>query len=602
MSFLTIVSGSPSGERYLLNKNRSSVLGRSQGCEICLRDPLVSRQHARVYWEREQWWIEDHGSRNGTLVNGRPIAEAHRLERGDRLELGKTTLVFETTVKLLPQAWADNPVLSSPVQEEAAFETAIELQASRSHAFEKPDLEILCRVAMVLNSDRQMARLVRELLKTLREAYQAETACIFLGEAPQPPFQPTLVLSDIPSPKISQTVVWHSIRLRQAVCVRDSQAELPADDVLNLPHETSHSLLCAPLVYRERPIGALLVDRHGREQFDRSSLYLFVAIVQMVATAIHHARQIETLERASVAQEQPAGVLDSLTGSSAAVEALRQAIVRAAASDDPVLISGERGTGKNEVARAIHESSPRAASPLLWLNVLAIAPERADAALFGKVSDEAATAQSEGLGLIEQAHGGTLVIEHVAELPLPVQAQVLRYLQTLKFRRIGGHRRQFADARIIATAGEPLDTAVREGRCDLHLCEALNRMSIDVPPLRARADDIVHLARRYLKSLAPHADRRPPAIAPSATRALAAYSWPGNLHELRCTLERALLLVDGDSIGIQHLPGELVEQVQQAVDSTAVEDTPGAARTKKAHKARSSKSTSSLPTAERPKA
>jgi DNA-binding NtrC family response regulator len=193
-------------------------------------------------------------------------------------------------------------------------------------------------------------------------------------------------------------------------------------------------------------------------------------------------------------------------------------------------------------------------------------------ALFGMVQGDESDTDTASLGVIEKAHGGTLVIENIGALSRALQTELLVYLQTLKFKRIGGTRRHLADTRLIVTNREPLDTGGADGRFDSALLKVIQKLTVAVPALRHRLEDVVDLARRLAKHFAPQADRRQPEFAPAVTHALATYRWPGNLHELRCVIERALLLAEGDTLQANHLPSDLLIQVKHAREATIAED------------------------------
>jgi len=573
MTHLTIISGEASGSRHNLEKAPLTI-GRSRECQIQLRDPMVSRRHARVYFASGQYWVEDLGSRNSTLVNGQKIANAQALHSGDRLEIGETTLVFESEVSSSTQSEVVEPRSPAEGLEETVFEDSVGPLWFLEQPFEANSLEILYRIASILNAGLGLPHLVRDSLGAIRSFFKANTACFFLTEQLAPLIQPTLVLSDEPSPPVSQRVVLFSLRSRRAVCVRDTRAELPPTDVVNQTGAaTGRSLMCAPLIHSEKVFGAILVDHLQPNYFDHRSLASFTAIAHLIGGAGAQAQRIERLEaEVRMAQGGPAST-EALTGVSPAIAKLHRQITEAAHAEEPVLIVGEYGSGKHEAAQAVHQNSPRQAGPLVWFHVLAT--EEADLAsvLFGVSQGDANGVDQPGSGRVEAAHGGTLVIEEIGALPRQLQKELLAFLRTLKFQRVGAQRQYFSDARLIVTTSQPLEEAVLAGRFDPDLFAAIGVLTIVVPPLRDRGDDVVELAKRLVQELAPRVGRRKISLSAPVIQAFQVYRWPGNIRELRSVIERMVARARGDELVIPDLPGEILEQVHRIVPPTELEKT-----------------------------
>ncbi len=257
------------------------------------------------------------------------------------------------------------------------------------------------------------------------------------------------------------------------------------------------------------------------------------------------------IERAT---PRPARVVDTgLVGSSAAMAAVRDRITRVAASDAPVLVTGESGTGKELVARAIHAASPRSAGPLVVVNCAAIPPALVESELFGHVRGAFTDAHTDHAGLFASAHGGTLFFDEVAELPLDVQPKLLRALQEHAIRPVGGAAELTVDVRVVAATNRDLDTMVAAGKFREDLYYRVHVLQVALPPLRARGDDVLELARHFLRAQA----LEPEALAPDAAAALASHGWPGNVRELESALVHALAIAGGQPITRAHLPDRI---------------------------------------------
>lgn len=238
-------------------------------------------------------------------------------------------------------------------------------------------------------------------------------------------------------------------------------------------------------------------------------------------------------------------------------EAMREAlrlVERVAPSDASVLITGESGTGKELIAHAIHRLSNRADASFVDLNCAAFQESLLESELFGYEAGAFSGAKGRKLGLIELADGGTLFLDEITELPTQLQSKLLRAIETRTFYRVGGVRKVEVNVRIVAATNRNLDEVVSDGRFRADLLYRVNGFQIALTPLRERPDDIVPLATHLLKQLGgPH----PPELTPEALNALRAYSWPGNVRQLRNCLERAVLLSNDGRITVNELPPEV---------------------------------------------
>jgi two-component system response regulator AtoC len=247
-----------------------------------------------------------------------------------------------------------------------------------------------------------------------------------------------------------------------------------------------------------------------------------------------------------------------ILGTSEGAEAVRAFGRRAAAVDAPVLLTGESGTGKGLLARAIHDGSARARRPFVAVNCAGIPESLFESEFFGHRRGAFTGAVGSRRGLFEQAHGGTLFLDEIGELPPPLQAKLLTAIEDGEIRPLGGERAVRVDVRLIAASGVDLELAVREGRFRRDLYHRLLVLSCRLPPLRERAGDIEYLARHFLHAAAARYGRPVRAIAPAALARLRAHAWPGNIRELSHAIEAAVLAADGDRIEPTHLPPTLL--------------------------------------------
>jgi two-component system nitrogen regulation response regulator NtrX len=261
-------------------------------------------------------------------------------------------------------------------------------------------------------------------------------------------------------------------------------------------------------------------------------------------------RQIEELKRRAGGEEELLGISPSLNQ-------LRQAIERAAPTGSRVLITGPAGVGKEVVARLLHLSSKRAEGPFVVINCAAMHPQRVEAELFGI---ERTVEGITKIGTFEQAHGGTLVLDEVADMPLETQGKIVRVLQEQTFERVGGAKRVEVDVRVMATTNRDLPTEIAAGRFREDLFYRLNVVPLRLLPLRERREDIPILANHFMEWAAKNAGLPPRPIGEDAMAALQSYDWPGNARQLRNVMDWLLIMASGDArepIRADMLPPEI---------------------------------------------
>jgi two-component system nitrogen regulation response regulator GlnG len=258
----------------------------------------------------------------------------------------------------------------------------------------------------------------------------------------------------------------------------------------------------------------------------------------------------------------PAGPVASagapaLIGASPAMRALFRAVGRLAQAPLSVLVTGETGTGKELVAHALHRESPRARKPFIALNTAAIPAELLESELFGHEAGAFTGAQRRHVGRFEQADGGTLFLDEIGDMPLPLQTRLLRVLAEGEFFRVGGRELIRVDVRVIAATHQDLEALVGEGRFRADLLHRLDVVRLQLPPLRARREDVPQLAENFLSIASRKLDAPAKRFAPAALDALRAHQWPGNVRELENLCWRLAALAPGETITVADLEGAM---------------------------------------------
>ncbi len=299
--------------------------------------------------------------------------------------------------------------------------------------------------------------------------------------------------------------------------------------------------------------------------FDLEELLL---VVQRALETSAMSRELRQLRR----EKSDSYHFKYIVGQSEGMHKVFEMVAKVARSDASVLIIGESGTGKEVVAHAIHEQSQRASGPFHPLNCAAIPSNLLESELFGHEQYAFTDARKQKRGLLELAEGGTLFLDEIGEMPLDMQAKLLRVLETRTFFRLGGNKEVTINVRVLAATNRNLEQAMKDGtfRSDLYFRLAV--LTISLPPLRERPSDILLFASRFIEEFNKSLGRNVRRIDPEAQHLLLAYSWPGNVRELKNVIERAMILSSGEQLDASHLPYEIagtVDSVPQTLDPLA---------------------------------
>ncbi len=433
----------------------------------------------------------------------------------------------------------------------------------------------LQELATLAASDQAVDDLLRRGLDWLARIAPYDLATVFMLEGQR------LVVRAARGPLADDRVRHHALTLdqfpslREALETRRARTFLeedhrhgdgdPFDHVLDLP--PGHACLVAPLCAGGQALGVLTLDRSVCEIYPPTVVNLVEVYGQLLAIAMQGAGQARALTRLHRQDHLHAKLLEEELGGEAlsgledsrnpVMHELVQRARQVAQTDTPVLIRGERGTGKERLARALHLWSPRADQPFATLNCAAVPAALLESELFGHVEGALPGVARSRPGRFVVANGGTLFLDEVAELPLPLQAKLLRLLQDGEFEPLGGDRPCRVDVRVLASTHLDLETAVAAGTFREDLFYRLDVFPLELPPLRDRKEDIGPLAEALLRELARRTGKTGRHLTPEGLRRLEAHDWPGNVRELANVLERAVILAPGAELGpeVLDLPG-----------------------------------------------
>lgn len=383
---------------------------------------------------------------------------------------------------------------------------------------------------LIIDDDADMRALIRRALAALSvPIVEAESGEIGLQMAAE--LAPALVLCDLRLPGLDGNQVLAKLR-----------AELPETLVVMLTAEGSLN-------------SAIQALRDGASDYILKPVQAEALALRVERILKQRREALELSRLRRQVSQQGAGY--GFVGQSPAMQEVRRLLDAAAAVKTTVLLIGETGSGKEVVARALHEAGPGKHRPYIAVNCAAVPEHLVESELFGHMRGAFTGADSNKTGLIEEANGGTLFLDEIGDMPLLAQAKLLRVLEERAVRRVGAAKAIAVDIRVIAATHQDLAALVKQGRFREDLLFRLRVLEIRLPPLRERGEDIALLAERFRQEFARELKRNVGGFSNAAMQALLAYRWPGNIRELRNCIERAMLFAREGDIDLQHLPAEL---------------------------------------------
>ena len=563
---LVAISGPLEGAVFPLDAELS--IGRERTNSVPIEDRVLSRRHCLIQKDNGHFNIRDLDSSNGTFVNGLPVA-VQALKDGDQIKAGQSLFLFvhnevEPAVASLPVELASgNPMAAATVLLKA--EDALYLQPHNLPRVDRTvrNLETLLKIGAAIASIRGLELLQRELLRLILEVIPGDRAAVLLaGKTPDEftsVYQWNTNAQDRPM-QVSRTIIDQVMREKVALLSNDVLHDAAIDLTESVINAQMRSLLAVPLIAFEKSLGAIYVDSQDpRTRFEEDHLQLLTGIAGMAAIALGNALLVENLQRENHRLKVEINVEHDMVGGSPSMRRVFDFVGKVAPSASTVLIRGESGTGKELVARAIHRNSPRASKPFVAINCAALTESLLESELFGHEKGAFTGAVTLKKGKLEEASGGSVFLDELGELAPALQTKLLRVIQEREFERVGGVRPIKADIRLIAATNRDLEEAVKSGTFRRDLYYRVNVVSIVLPPLRERREDIVALANHLVRKHAKNSTRQVTGISEAARACLVNYDWPGNVRELENAMERAVVLGATELILPEDLPDSVVE-------------------------------------------
>jgi transcriptional regulator with GAF, ATPase, and Fis domain len=568
---LLSISGPFKDSSFVLSGAEVS-LGRDSSNGVAISDPALSRRHCVLRREGTDHRISDLESRNGTFVNGVAVKES-RLKHGDQISVGDSVFVF------LLRDDAEESGNSQVVFEDRLTQATARI-SPQDVVYLQPDrilkelppasrlaqnLSALLKISGIVHAIGDLEQLQAQILELIFEVAPAERGAILLQAKSSGQFCSTFArhrLSAAAQPvRVSRTITCQVLEQGLAVLGADVAGGSDLSGVESVVSSNVRSLLCVPLTVLQKVIGCIYLDTTDpASRFDEEHLQLVAAIAGISAVALENARRLQWLQQENLRLNTEINLEHNMVGESARMKDVYQFLSRVAPKESTVLIEGESGTGKELVARAIHRNSPRAGKSFVTINCAAIPEGLMESELFGHERGAFTDAVVQKKGKLEMADGGVVFLDEIGELAPALQVKLLRVLQEREFDRVGGTRPIAVDIRLIAATNKNLEAAVAAGRFRLDLYYRLNVVTLVVPPLRDRLEDIPALAAYFVLKFCKKCKVKPKTISPEAMAFMRNYDWPGNVRELENAIERAIVLSDSDSVEADDLPDAILEK------------------------------------------
>ena len=576
---LIAISGPVEGMTFPLTQAEISI-GRESSNGICVNDHSISRRHCLIKKEGESFRIIDSESYNGTFVNGLPVGE-QSLNHGDQIAVGSVLFLFlidetgataQAAVELSDVELTNHSTIRLARNDALYLKPAAALPALPAEARVARDLDALLKISMSLSTIRDLASLQRTLLDTVMETITADRGAILLVKENSEEFLSSHGIdkrSQTEQPiRISRSVAGKVLREGVALLCVDTKEDESLRDAESLVAARVSALLCVPLVIRERVVGLIYLDTSNPAiVLDEGHLQLLTAVGAIAAVAIENVQHLEWLQGENQRLHEEINLEHNMIGESPRMREVFRFIEKIAPADATVLIRGESGTGKELVAHAIHDNSQRSTKQFVAINCAVLSEALLESELFGHEKGAFTGAVAQKRGRFEIADGGTLFLDEVGELTAATQAKLLRVLQERQFERLGSTRTLSVDVRVIAATNRNLEEAIKAGTFRQDLYYRLNVISLTLPALRERREDIPLLAYYFVAKYSKKCKRLVSGISPETRNHLLAYDWPGNVREMENAIERAVILGNTDLIVPDDLPESLLTTSAPAQNS-----------------------------------
>jgi transcriptional regulator with GAF, ATPase, and Fis domain len=519
---------------YHIYKKLTS-LGRGEGVDVLLQDPLLAETHAHVHFDGRDFNISVTERDADLHVNGRRRTK-HRLAQDDRVRMGSVEFEFS--------------LYDEPVTDEVAAKTMAELNSYKR----------LFDFSQKLMNNYDLPALLDALMDVVIQVSNADKGFIVLLESGEPVVKVARnlrreTISDAVR-HLSDSIIKKVVETRQPLIISDALNDTSFKNSLSVMNLRLTSVMCVPMLERGQLIGIIYLGNDNVAQlFDQAALEILTIFTAQASLVIRNALLVNELQldNQSLQERIERMRFGEILGSSPGMQEVFRKVQRVSGTDITVLVTGETGTGKELIARELHNRSARAKGPFVSVNCGAIPENLLESELFGHVRGAFTGAISNKAGRFQTANKGTLFLDEIGEMPPALQVKILRALQEHVVYRVGDTAPEAVDIRVIAETNRDLESETRAGRFREDLYYRLNVVHLHLPPLRDRGDDIIVLARYMLSRYAPEYASKVRGFTPSTIVAIKRYRWPGNIRELENRIKKAVVLADKAMLGPEDL-------------------------------------------------
>lgn len=525
---------------------RPLLLGRSSECHVVVADTIVSRFHCSITLVDSEIHLSDLESENSTIVNGKSV-EKSVLKIGDEISVGKATFLVSSapdTALVHSGLSLEEPSLS--IAETASIYLSLnEAEDDAGNHQTIREIANLFKLSRELTNVTSKRELVDHVLTRIQERYSPVSIRIEEFDSPSSTLHLRVEDGNFLGDSSEKQIEAAKIATTQSTGFIVSTSE---------PDECEDGIrqtLIAPMEVSGRCVGLIRIQtRPEFRSYSNDDLGYLLALAQTVAPFFTVVEQIEKLRMENELLRQESRECPIFIGESKSIQELREFVKRAAPTDLAVLILGATGVGKELVARMIHDTSSQSGEPFVVVNCAAIPAEMLESELFGYQAGAYTGALGEKAGLVEIAGKGTLFLDEVGDLSIENQAKLLRVIEARKFRRIGSNEEIRAEFRLVAATNKELPALIPEGKFRTDLYHRLNGIEIRVPALRERPSDIPTLAKYFFSRGLRNAKHPIKGIDQDAMAYLKQRPWPGNVRQLKNSVERAIALSSRDVLRV----------------------------------------------------
>lgn len=564
MPYLILRQKDCQDKSFELNKPVITI-GRRPTNDMILADPFVSRDHAEVVALKEGGYeINDIGAKYPIKVNGK-IVSRQRLMEGDRIKIGDSILIFKSE-DILPAVHVEFVAPENMLQEavEVASLDSKETLPFPSDDFDADDIKslqkdhqrlmLLYEFSKAVNSHLDDSfQLLEEVMSAAFRTLDAERGFVALVDENTKELTCEHTRDNTGDKEqekleVSRTIVHKVLRDGVSILTRNALKDQQFEEAESVKEYSIRSAMCVPLLFQEDVLGVLYMDnRASAGIFSQDDLVFLTAMCRQAGIALGNACLHREVVQENIRLENELRPKFQILGESEQMKKVYKTIKKVAPSDITILIQGETGTGKELVAKAVHSQSSHSDQPFVAVNCAAIPRELIESELFGHEKGAFTGAISTREGKFQMAHGGTIFLDEIGDMSLETQAKVLRVLEEEELQRVGGTETIKVDVRVIAATNQDLGKAVEDGKFREDLYYRLNVVSLILPTLQERKEDIIPLAEYFNAG-------RVKKVSPRVNELLLSYSWPGNVRELKNCIDRAVVLGDGELIQPEDLP------------------------------------------------